>query len=112
MVHGLAVLYARWFQKTGDVAATEAGMSRNVGRDMDFLEAQLLASSSAGGGKFLCGEQQPTAADVMMHFSAAFILARGMAPKGQSWPRVEQWIRDCEANQAYQDAVDKTGHKL
>lgn len=29
-LHGIAILYVRWFQKSGDVAQTEQGLSKNV----------------------------------------------------------------------------------
>lgn len=106
-LHGLAILYARWNQKTGDVAETEAGMAKNVSRDLDYLESTLKQS----GGKFLFGDKV-TAADIMMHFSAVFILARELGTKGQKWPGVEKWIGDCEGTEAYGAAVKKTGHVL
>lgn len=105
--HGLAVLYARWFQKGGDVEATEQALGGNVRKDLDYLEAELGKS----GGKFL-GGASPNAADIMMHFSASFILARELGTKGGSWPKIEQWIKDCEATPSYQKAVKHTGHKL
>jgi glutathione S-transferase len=53
-----------------------------------------------------------TAADIMMHFSARFILARKLGTQGEMWPRVEMWLNECEALPAYQRAVEKTGHRL
>ncbi len=61
MLHSLAILYARWNQKGGDVAATEAGLAVNVQKDLDYLASELGKSK----GKFLVGDS-PTAADVMM----------------------------------------------
>ena len=61
MLHSLAILYARWNQKGGDVAATEAGLAVNVQKDLDYLATELGKSK----GKFLVGNG-PTAADMMM----------------------------------------------
>jgi glutathione S-transferase len=108
-LHGISVLYIRLHQKTGDVEATEKGASVNIGKDLDYLE-DVLAKSS---GKFIFGDEV-TAADVMMHFSAVFILQRQLVPKGREgdWPGVRRWIQDCEATESYKEAVKKTGHKI
>lgn len=106
-LHGISILYARWNQKDGDVAKTEENMSKNVIKDMDFLEETLKSS----GGKWLLGDQL-TAADFMMHFSATFILARELGVKGRKYPETERWLKDCEATESYKKAVQKTGHKL
>lgn len=82
-------------------------MSKNVINDMNFLEETLKTS----GGKFIMGNQL-TAADVMMHFSAAFIIARELGIKGKKYPEVERWLKDCEQTESYKKAVQKTGHKL
>ena len=76
-------------------------------KDLDYLESELQKI----GGKFLGGDT-PNAADTMMGFSAAFILARQLGTKGGKWERVEQYIKDCESTETYQKAVKKTGHKL
>lgn len=107
MVHGLAILYAKWFQQGGDVEATVERLGKNVQKDMDYLESALGESK----GKFLFGDE-PTAADIMMHFSAAFILARELGMKGKSWPKINEWLKNCEARQAYKKSVQHTGHKL
>ena len=82
-------------------------MSRNIIKDMDFLEAELKRSK----GKFLLGDRV-TAADCMMHFSAVFILARELGMKGKKYPEIERWIKDCESTETYKQAVKKTGHSL
>lgn len=69
-LHGIAVLYVRWFQKDGDVAKTEEGLSKNIINDFNYLDAHLSKSQ----GKFLCGDSI-TAADCMMQFSAGFIMS-------------------------------------
>lgn len=107
-LHGLAILYARWNQKDGDVKKTEEGMGRNVVKDMDLLEQTLKDSP----GKFLFGDEV-SVADTMMHFSAVFILARELGGvKGEGYPRVVKYIQDCEGTPAYKRAVEKTGHSL
>ena len=106
-LHAISILYVRWNQTEGDVAKTEAGLSKNVINDMDYLEASLKRSS----GKFLCGDEV-TVADCMMHFSAVFILARELGIKGKKYPEIERYLQDCEATDAYKRAVEKTGHKL
>lgn len=106
-LHALAVLYCRWFQKDGDVAKTEEGASVNVQKDLDYL-GQVLEMSK---GKFLLGEQL-TAADCMMEFTADFVFARKLGTQGKSWPRVEQYVKDCQATSTWQKAQKKTGHKL
>jgi glutathione S-transferase len=82
-------------------------MATNIRNDMNFLEEELKKSQ----GKFLFGDS-PSAADCMMHFSAVFILRRGLGMKGQSYPEVERYIKDCEATETYKKAVEKTGHQL
>lgn len=106
-LHGLACLYARWFQVGGEPEKTVEGLSKNVVRDFDYLEAELGKS----GGKFLLGDSL-TAADIMMHFSARFILLRELGTQGKTWPKVNRWLDECEATESYQAAVKKTGHEL
>lgn len=106
-LHGLACLYAKWFQQDGDVQKTQEGMSKNVIKDFDYLQAELEKSS----GKFLLGDKL-TVADVMMHFSARFIILRELGTMGKRWPKVEEWLDLCEAQPAYKAAVKKTGHQL
>ncbi|KAI5199371.1 benzoate 4-monooxygenase cytochrome-like protein P450 [Aureobasidium subglaciale] len=108
-LHGLAILYTRWFGADNKAAADkiEEGMSVNVCKDMDFLENELGKSQ----GKFLVGDDV-TVADCMMLFSAQFILARQLGTKGKKWEKVDKWIADCEETESYKRAVEKTGHKL
>lgn len=109
MLHAIGILYVRWFGGGHEDAqqAIEEGMSKNVHKDLDFLEAELSKSS----GRFLLGDGV-TVADTMMHFGVTFIFARQLGTKGGSWPKIEQWIGDCEATEPYKRAVEKTGHKL
>lgn len=108
-LHGLAILYARWFgsEHTAAVEAISEGLSVNIGKDMDFLEKEL----NKNGTKFLVGDNV-TMADCMMLFSIQFILARELGTKGRKWERVNKWIQDCEATDSYLRAVKKTGHTL
>lgn len=112
MLHALAITYLRWFAppsalSDGTVEETERGMSVNVQKDFDWLESELQNSK----GQFLLGENL-TAADIMMHFSAHFILARGLGTKGKSWPKVTEWLTACEAREGYKTAVEKSGYEL
>ncbi|KAF2171602.1 hypothetical protein M409DRAFT_17839 [Zasmidium cellare ATCC 36951] len=107
LLHGLAVLYAKWNQKDGDVQQTIAGLSKNMINDLNYLESELGKSN----GKFLLGDKL-TAADIMMHFSARFILVRELGTMGKTWPKIEEWLNNSEATASYKAAVEKTGHKL
>ncbi|KAM3420204.1 hypothetical protein BST61_g3495 [Cercospora zeina] len=99
MLHGLACLYARWNQQDGDVSKTIAGLSKNVIKDLDYLQAELEMS----GGKFLCGDKL-TVADIMMQFSARFILERELGTQGGKWPEIERWLEECENTEGYKRA--------
>ena len=109
ILHSIGILYVRWFGGGHEEAQAqiEEGMSKNVGKDMDFLEKEL----EKGGTKFLVGDEV-TVADIMMHFGVAFTIARGLGTKGRTWKRVEEWIARCEDTDSYKRAVKKTGHKL
>ncbi|KAK1093112.1 hypothetical protein LTR48_002979 [Friedmanniomyces endolithicus] len=107
MLHSLAILYARWNQKGGDVEATEAGLAVNVQKDLDYLASELEKSK----GKFLVGDS-PTAADTMMEFSVDFILTRELGTKGKQWESVDQYRKDCQVTTTWKKAQKKTGHRL
>jgi len=110
LLHALSITYLNWFAPSDAeafVRHTQEGMGVNVQKDFDWLEAELGKSK----GRFLLGDKV-TAADIMVHFSVQFTLARGLGTKGKSWPKVEQWLRDCESNGDYQNAVQKTGYTL
>ncbi|UPX14068.1 Glutathione transferase [Ascochyta rabiei] len=109
-LHGLAILYARWNIKDapeGVLEAAEKGMSVNVQNDMSWLESELSLSP----GAFLVGDR-PTAADIMMHFSATFIIARELGTNGKEWSNINKWLKACEDSDSYKRAVKKTGHSL
>jgi glutathione S-transferase len=82
-------------------------LSKNIQNDLDFMEAELEKSN----GKFLFGDEL-TVADIQMHFSIAFILARELGTFGKRWERCEKFVRDCEAMESYKRAVEKTGHEF
>jgi len=110
MLHALSITYLNWFAPSNSekfVQHTQEGMSVNVQKDFDWLEVELGKSQ----GRFLLGKEV-TAADIMVHFSAQFVLARGLGTKGKSWPKVEQWLKDCESDKNYKRAVEKTGYTL
>jgi len=114
MVHGLAVLYAKWNFPAAlkESHAKEfdkmiASMSVNVHKDFDWLEMALGQST----GRFLVGDQV-TAADIMMLFSVQFILARDLGTQGKSWKKVNEWAERCEATESYKKAVERSGHTL
>lgn len=106
-LHGISVMYARWHQHTGDPKETEKGLSKNIHNDLDFMTAELEKSS----GKFLFGDEI-TLADIQMHFSIAFILARDLGLMGKRWEKLEKYLKDCESTESYKQAVEKTGHQF
>jgi glutathione S-transferase len=108
-LHAIGILYVRWNgEKYPEAIATiEEGMSKNVQKDLAWLEQEL----SSSGGQFLLGSQI-TIADIMMQFSIAFIFARELGTKGKKFPAIEKWMSACENTESYKKAVKKTGHKL
>ncbi|KAH3920719.1 hypothetical protein HBH56_008930 [Parastagonospora nodorum] len=109
-LHALAILYARWNVKDvpeGALEAAEERMAVNVQNDMSWLETELSLSP----GQFLCGDHV-TAADIMMQFSAQFILARDLGTLGKEWPNINKWLEACKKTDSYQRAVKKTGYEL
>lgn len=112
MIHGLAVLYARWQMpeagRTPEILGEiEKKLSTNVHKDFDWLESEL----EKGNGKYLVGEGL-TAADLMMGFSVQFIFTRNLGTQGGKWPRVEAWVAGLEKGEGYKKAVERTGYKL
>ncbi len=112
MIHGLAVLYARWQMPEGGknddiLGQMEKKLSVNVQKDFDWLDFEL----QSGNGKYLVGDSV-TAADTMMGFSAQFIMARKLGTGDRTWPAVEAWVKHLEGLKSYKKAVEKTGHSL
>ena len=112
MLHGMAILYARWFtpeeaKSRGDLAKIESGMSINVIKDINWLQDELSKSKSG----FLVGDRL-TAADIMMHFSVQVIFKRQLGIDGTGYPLIQAWLRKCEETESYQRAVQKSGYRL
>jgi glutathione S-transferase len=82
-------------------------MSVNVQNDLSWLETELSLSQ----GAFLCGDHV-TAADIMMQFSAEFILERELGTGGREYPGIRRWMESCRGTEGYKRAVEKTGYKL
>ncbi|KAF1947165.1 glutathione S-transferase [Clathrospora elynae] len=110
-LHAIAILYARWNipkdAPEGTIEAAEKGMSANVQSDLSWLETELSLSQ----GRFLCGDHV-TAADIMMQFSADFIMARELGTQGRQYTNINKWLEACKNTEGYKRAVEKTGHKL
>lgn len=123
LLHALACLYVQWHQHDGDVEKTLQGLSGNVVKDLDYLESHLQKQEQEqeeeeeeeGGGRFIMGGKNITAADIMMQFSVRFILMRELGTQGVErgrWERVERWLELCEGTESYQRAVERTGFRL
>ncbi|KAF2149968.1 glutathione S-transferase [Myriangium duriaei CBS 260.36] len=108
MLHAIPVIYVTWFGGEHEEAKKSIiqGLSKNIVGDLTLLEDELNKSK----GKFLLGDQL-TIADITVHFSVQFMLARGI-DGGKKWPRLEQWLKDCESTEGYKKAVKKTGYDL
>ncbi|MCJ1323859.1 hypothetical protein MMC10_000520 [Thelotrema lepadinum] len=87
--------------------AVEEGMSKNVHKDLGWLEAELGRSQ----GKFFFGDTL-TAADCNLSFSVDYILARQLGTQGKKWKRIEQYLKDCQATATYKKAIEKTSYHL
>lgn len=107
MTHALAITYARWFQKDGSIEKTEEGLKGNIIKDFDYLEKTLISNQ----GQWILGKGL-TVADVMMHFSITFILARELGTKGKTWETINKWIKTCEKEISFSKAVEATGYDL
>ncbi|KAF2626033.1 hypothetical protein BU25DRAFT_441136 [Macroventuria anomochaeta] len=87
------------------VEAAEKGMSVNVQNDMSWLESELSLSP----GEFLIGDY-PTDADIMVHFSAKFTIARDLGTNGKQWPNIDQWLKACEDTEGQLEPQSRTQH--
>ncbi|EIW85732.1 glutathione S-transferase C-terminal-like protein [Coniophora puteana RWD-64-598 SS2] len=113
LLHSMAIFYARGnfppaLKETNPDALAQMvkGMSVNVQRDLDWLEAELAKSS----GPFILGAQV-TIADTMMEFSIDMIMLYRLGIDGGGpWPRIEAWLQACHASDTYKRAVEKTGY--
>lgn len=106
LTHALAIMYGSGAAANA-ADKISAGLTPQVHRDFDWLEAEL----KKGSGRFLVGDHL-TAADTMMGFSVAFIFKMGLGVKGKTWPAVNAWLASVEGTETYQRAVEKTGHTL
>ncbi|GAM90248.1 hypothetical protein ANO11243_082900 [Dothideomycetidae sp. 11243] len=108
MLHGIPVIYVRWFAGEHEDAkkAMIQGLNKNINANLTQLDEELNKST----GKFLMGDKL-SIADIMMHFSVQFLLARGINA-GKEWPRLERWLKDCGSMESYKRAVEKTGYDL
>lgn len=82
-------------------------MAVNVQNDLSWLETELSLSQ----GRFLCGDRV-SAADIMMQFSADFILTRELGTQGREYPNIRNWLEACMETEGYKRAVQRTGYKL
>lgn len=116
LLHALACLYVQWHQHDGDVQKTLQGLSGNVVKDLDYLESHFQKQQQEeGGGRYIMGGKNISAADIMMQFSVRFILTRELGTQGVEkgrWERVERWLELCEGTESYKRAVERTGFRL
>lgn len=117
MLHGLAILYARW--KIPEAAKQylpemEQAMSANVHNDLRWIESTLKDQRNKDKD-FLVGDGM-SVADIMMQFSVEFIFTRklglGMDDAEKMYPETTAWLKRTMARQTYKNAVDKTGYTL
>jgi glutathione S-transferase len=71
-------------------------MAAGVQEDLSWLESELSLSE----GQFLCGDHI-TAADIMMQFSATFVLKRELGTQGKEWPNINKWLEACANSDSY-----------
>lgn len=66
----------------------EKALAVNVNNDLNFVEAALAKNT------YVVGEAL-TLADIMLAFSAQFVLARGLGAKWEesTYPNIKRWIR-------------------
>ncbi|KAI1625326.1 glutathione S-transferase [Exophiala viscosa] len=108
MIHGLAILYARWSLPEPAkeyLPEMEKGLSTNVHNDFDWFESELE------GKEYLVGKTV-TAADILMGFNIEFIFARKLGTEGGDWPNVTKWLSRVQQREAYKKAVEKSGYSL
>ncbi|EHY58497.1 hypothetical protein ABEF92_007759 [Exophiala dermatitidis] len=99
MIHGPAILYARW--RIPEVARKylpemEKGLAPNVQSDLDWLETE-----PSDGREYLVGKDV-TAADILMGFNIESILARKLGIEGKDWPHTRRWLQRIQQRDAYQ----------
>lgn len=113
MLHGLAILYARW--KIPDqslLPEMEKNMSANIQNDFKWIESALKEQKEKGN-EYLVGKGL-TVADIMMGFSIEFILKRnlGIGDHDGQWSETKAWLKRCLDRPAYKKAVERSGYTL
>ncbi|KAK9771487.1 putative Glutathione S-transferase [Seiridium cardinale] len=118
-LHGIAIMYARWFlpeESKSALPEMEEKLSTNVRNDLDWIEGHLREQNT----KFLSGNTV-SAADIMMQFSIEFIYARRLGLNAREageeggdghWPETKKWLKRCMNEPAFKRAVEKTGYTL
>lgn len=113
MLHGLAILYARWKIPEGAkeyIGEMEEGMSGNIRNDLNWIEGALKEQKQKGHD-FLVGDGL-TVADVMMGFSIEFIFTRKLGTGNGNWPETKAWLERVMARPGYKKAVEKSNYTL
>lgn len=82
----------------------EDNLSVNVKKDLKFLEDALKSNNSG----YLHGKDI-TLADIMVAFSAQFVLARGLGAKWENddYPNIKDWIVRLRKRDGWQRAVQR-----
>ena len=92
----------------------EKGLATNVQKDLDWLEYELTHDHDwlTERSDWLVGDDDVTAADIMMGFTTEFILTRKLGTEGGNWPNVTRWLEMVKEREAYKKAVERTGYSL
>ncbi|ETS87244.1 hypothetical protein PFICI_01072 [Pestalotiopsis fici W106-1] len=120
MLHGLAVLYARWTipenAKSAALPEMEKKLAVNVHKDLDWVEEHVRKQ----GTKFLMGDAV-SVADIMMQFSIELIYVSKLGVSAEEvgetggdgrWPLTKQWLGRCMSTPSFTKAVKKSGYSL
>jgi len=103
--------YARWHipaAAKSHLPELEQGLSANVHNDLNWMESEL-----SDGREWLLPGKDVTAADIMNVFNIDFIFTKRLGIDGGSgWPHVRKWLERCKGQQAYQNAVQRSGYSL
>ena len=82
----------------------EEKLAININKDLKFLE-DALAKNSSG---YLVGGDL-TLAEIMLAFSAHFILVRGLGAKWTepTYPNIKKWLRRLQGRESWQRAAQQ-----
>lgn len=100
------VTYARWNipekYREEILPEYERKLADNVQNDLNYLESSLKANKSG----YLVGDNL-TLADIMVAFSAQFVLVRGLGAKwaDDDYPTIKSWIRNLRKREGWQKAT-------